>query len=301
MTEWRESTPDEINHFYREEFPNYLSRLPDHITADGPYQYAVSLRNKYPLHDSPIDTDFVRRNTKKELNDGDYGDPVFTDNTGMPSMDAVLDFIQAPATNDPHRSYKSDAALVDPADENLTEPIPEAVYYRLMNHDYGWVLMFDIDAKDIAAHRHQHNFEEGTGRDTILEESGVYDETPEGFPYSFDDIEQCLRYAFELREWVADALDMHQTLPVYSGQGAHLYVLDDAARQYTRQTREGIKNMIREGVDMGIPIDPVVTQTPDRLARMPYSLHTDVSRVCMPISSPDFDFRTEAVPEFLDE
>lgn len=298
MTAWRESTREEIQHFYREEFPEYIEQLPEHITADGPYQYAVALDEKYPLNGSSLDTDFLRRNTKQERDEG-WGPATFTGMDGMPSMDAVLDFIRHPASSDPHHNYKKGAALVDPGDEGLSEPAARAVYYRLMNHDHGWILLFDIDAKDIAAHRYKHEFDKDASRDTILEESGVYDEAPVGFPYAFEDIELALAYAFDLRDWVEIALDMHEILPVYSGQGAHLYVLDEGVKRYSRQTREGLKNMVREGVDLGIPIDPVVTQTPDRLARLPYSLHTDVSRICTPITSPDFNFREKAVPGFL--
>lgn len=304
MTEWRKSTTQEIRAYYHSEFPTYLNQLPDHITAVGPYEYAVSLRSKHPLVGGGLDTDFVRRATHERLKDNqsaDWGDPVFLDSTGNPSFDSVLDFIQAPATRDPRHNHQPENALVNASEENLDEPIPEAVYYRLMNHDVGWVLMFDIDAKDVAADAYSDQFDDDTGRETILEESGVYDEEPEGYAYRFEDIEQAIQYAFDLADFAREGLGKEKVLPVYSGQGAHLYVLDETVRQYTRQTREGLKNAVLYGEDLGIPIDPVVTQTPDRLARLPYSLHSEVSRICMPIPSPDFDFREEAVPQFLDD
>lgn len=302
MTEWRQSTDEEIRSYYQSEFPTYLTQLPDHITADGPYEFAVSLRSKHPLVGGGLDTDFIRRASREPLDNdqsGEWGDPVFVDSTGNPSFDSVLDFIQAPATHDPRQRHDKGNALVNATEEGLDEPVPEAVYYRLMNHDVGWVLLFDIDAKDVAADAFSDQFDDDTGRETILEESGVYDEAPAGYPYRYEDIQRAIRYAFELADFAREGLGKEQIMPVYSGQGAHLYVLDEDVRQYTRQTREGLKNAVLYGDDLGIPIDPVVTQTPDRLARMPYSLHSEVSRICMPIPSPEFDFREKAVPEFL--
>lgn len=301
MTEWRKSTTQEIRAYYHSEFPTYLNQLPEHTTADNPYEYAVALRSKHPLVGGGLDTDFVRRAThqRNKGSGDDWGDPVFTDTTGKPVFDAVLDFIQAPATHDPRHTYQPENALVNATEEGLDEPVPEAVYYRLMNHDVGWVLMFDIDAKDVAADAYSDQFDDDTGRKTILEESGVYDEPPDGYAYRYEDVQQAIRYAFELADFAREGLGKDKVLPVYSGQGAHLYVLDESVRQYTRQTREGLKNAVLYGEDLGIPIDPVVTQTPDRLARLPYTLHSDVSRICMPIPSPEFDFREKTVPQFL--
>lgn len=301
MPPWRQSTNDEITSYYQEEFPDKLSQLPNHINADGPYEFAVSLRQKHPLVGGGLDTDFVRRETHEKLGEDDWGDPVFVDAAGDPDFQTVIDFIQHPATNDPRHHYDKENALVNAPENNLTEPVPEAVYYRLMNHDRGWVLLFDIDAKDVCAQAFEDDFESDATRDTILEESGVYDMEPAGFPYRFQDVQDAIKYAFELSEFAREGLGKERILPVYSGQGAHLYVLDEDVRLYSRQTREGLKNAVMDGVDLGIPIDPVVTQTPDRLARMPFSLHSDVSRVCMPIDSPDFDFRNDAIPEFLSD
>lgn len=302
MTDWRQSSKQEARTYYHSEFPSRINQLPDHITPTDPYEFAVALRSKHPLVGGGLDTDFIRRETHEQTNNSDdWGDPVFVDASGTPSFDAVLDFIQAPATHDPRHNHTPENALVNATEEGLDEPVPDAVYYRLMNHDVGWVLLFDIDAKDVAADAFNSDFSDDTGRETILEDSGVYDEDPAGYPYRYEDIQQAIRYAFELAEFAREGLGKEKILPVYSGQGAHLYVLDESVRHYTRQTREGLKNAVLYGEDLQIPIDPVVTQTPDRLARVPYSLHTDVSRVCMPIPSPDFDFREQAKPNFLTE
>lgn len=302
MVEWRSATPDEIRHYYESEFPKYLAELPAHITPAGPHEYALAFRDDHPVGslDSEIPPrDFIRRYTRADHDDG-WGDPYFVDGSGEPSWDALLDFIRQPAANDPLHDAAPHLALVDPADADVSEPVPEAVYYSLMHHDRFWVLAFDIDAKDVAADALAETYSAADGRDDILAAAGVEAEPPEGYPYRFQDIERAIEYAFELAEFVREGLGKEEVVPVYSGQGAHLYVLDEDIR-YTKQSREFIKTVVREHPDIQIPVDPLVTQDRSRVIRVPYSLHADVSRVVMPIDSPDFDFRTDAVPAFLEE
>lgn len=45
------------------------------------------------------------------------------------------------------------APLADPAVVDTVEPLAEATYYILENHDRFWVVAFDIDARDIAVKR----------------------------------------------------------------------------------------------------------------------------------------------------
>ena len=88
-------------------------------------------------------------------------------------------------------------------------------------------------------------------------------------------------------------------LVVYSGQGVHVYLLDDDLdHRYDEKSREVLNDLLLERYE--IPIDPVVTADRSRLLRVPYSLHADVCRVVQPIESPAFDPRTEARPQVLE-
>jgi DNA primase catalytic subunit len=85
---------------------------------------------------------------------------------------------------------------------------------------------------------------------------------------------------------------------VYSGQGCHVYLLDDDPdHRYDETARELINDALTK--DHDIPIDTVVTADRRRVTRLPYSLHADVSRIVTPIDTPDYDFRNDPVPQFL--
>jgi DNA primase catalytic subunit len=128
----------------------------------------------------------------------------------------------------------------------------------------------------------------------------VYDQAPQGYPYTFDDIERAISHAFTVSEWAKPKLDVDDVLHVYSGQGMHVYLLDEDLWRLTKQSREAIKDIVRESERIQIPVDPVVTQSIDRLLRVPYSLHAGVSRICQPIQSASFDPRTQRLPDFLE-
>jgi DNA primase catalytic subunit len=69
--------------------------------------------------------------------------------------------------------------------------------------------------------------------------------------------------------------------------------------RYSEVPRRHIATILEE--KEGIPIDTPVTTDESRVIRLPYSLHAGVSRVVTPIESPDFDYRSDAVPAFLSE
>ena len=166
-----------------------------------------------------------------------------------------------------------------------------------------WVLAVDIDAKDIAAQRASREITANETDDDVetkkLRAADILDSEPEGYPYAFTDIEDALEYGFIVQEIFEDDFAARETLVVYSGQGCHIYLLDtDRKHQYDEQSREVINDLLLEEYE--IPIDPVVTADRRRVMRLPYSLHADVSRIVQPIESPDFDFRTEAAPSFLE-
>ena len=289
---WREATTDEIKQYYSEEFPDHIEALPEFIKPPSPKQYALAFREPHPVkrEDTP-DRDFIRRHTWKTDRQKNREFARFE------SMDDLLQFVQTPARSDPLR--QTSAGLADPDIPGLSEPVPTALYYSADNWDRQWLLWVDIDGKDVARERAKSIVDEANyeDEDELLVESGILDAAPEGYPYAFEDIEQAIAYGFEVEAFCREALAAEETQVIYSGQGAHVYLLDDDLdHQYDTKSREVINDLL---VDRDIPIDTVVTADRRRVVRFLYSLHADVCRIVRPIDSPDFDFRTEATPEFL--
>ena len=292
---WRETTREELHSYYTETFPDQLDALPSFLTVEGPKQYAIAFREAYPIRkQNAPDRSFIRRDTWQTSESGDRTIQQFD------SMEALLEFIQYPARYDPAQG--SDYALADPDLLERPEPRPDAVYYALDHWERPWVLAVDIDAKDIAAQRASNETTAGEVDDVETEElraAGVLDSPPEGYPYTFEDIEQALEYGFTVQEVFEDDFAAEETMVVYSGQGCHVYLLDtDREHHYDEKSREVINDLLLD--EYGIPIDPVVTADRRRVMRLPYSLHADVSRVVQPIDDPGFNFRTEATPDFLE-
>lgn len=246
------------------------------------------------------DAIFVRRNTRKE-----NGDHRFS------NWQDLLEFIRYPAYNDPNRPDGS-RYLVDPETVNDTTPCPEALYYALDNYEYFWILAFDIDAKDVALERVSGEVDvthdEAT---TIFKQAGVYEAAPkpaqspdqqktEKYPYTFEDIQQSLRYAFELKEWLTDVVGFPDVRVFYTGQGAHIYARGGGARlDLTQQSRRFLATYASQS--LGIPIDEQVTSDPSRVMRMPHSLHSDVCRRVIEVQSPETDFISKARPEIISD
>lgn len=277
---WRQATRSEIARYYRQEFPDYLEALPGHVTASGPKQFALAFREPYPVSGAAIpDREFIRRDTRQTNADGQVRSVAFDD------LADVSAFIRQPAQADPLGD--ADYGLADPALLEQPAPVPEAVYYALDHWERSWPLLVDIDAKDIA-----------TERSAAAE--AIEAEAPEGYPYGFADIDRALEYAFEVAELFETRLNASETQVVYSGQGAHVYMLDDdLAHRYDEQSRAVVTTFLEDVFE--VPIDAPVTTDRRRVARLPYSLHADVSRVVQPIDSPDFDVRNAARPAFLAE
>lgn len=294
---WRDATRDELHTYYTETFPDRVSDLPSFITVGGPKQYAIAFREAYPTcrEDAP-DRTFIRRDTWQT----DDADERTVQQFG--SLADLVAFIQYPARNDPARG--SPYALADPMLLERAEPRSDAVYYALDHWQRPWVLAVDIDAKDIAAQRAADDTSipadaPGVVETDHLDAAGILDSAPEDYPYTFADIERALEYGFTVQDIFEDAFAAEDTMVVYSGQGCHVYLLDtDRTHRYDEQSREVINDLLLELYE--IPIDPVVTADRRRVMRLPYSLHADVSRVVQPIERPDFDFRTDAAPSFIE-
>ena len=289
--EWREATGREIRAFYRHEFPEYVDRLPEWITPADPEEFAVALDRRYPVAgdggSAGRTRQFIRRSTRTNAG------PVF------PDWDAVTDLFRSPARTDPLREGgRGGMALADPdATPDLDAPVPEAVYYSLVNHERFWPLVFDIDAKDVAADAVREAGDDRTDEE-VRHDAGIVDAPPTGYPYRYRDVDGAIDYAFDLAEWLESALDFSDTRVIYSGQGAHVYGLDDdRMHRYTEQSRKFLTTVVSDR--LGIPIDEQVTTDERRVVRMPHSLHADVSRVVTPIESREFDFRAAARPGFL--
>ncbi|WP_136591299.1 bifunctional DNA primase/polymerase [Salinigranum halophilum] len=290
---WRQATREELYTYYAEEFPRYVDRLPEFITADGPKEYALSFRDPHPVRtENAPDKNFIRRGTWQTDASGNRATAEFS------TFEDVLEFIRHPARNDP--LGWSPFALADPAVLEQPDPRPDAVYYALDHWDRPWILLVDIDAKEIARERAAGDVSEAGDnqtKGTLLEASGIIDSAPTGYPYAFEDVNRAIEYGFEVRDIFTEDFNAEETMVVYSGQGVHVYLLDtDPAHRYDEQSREVLNDLLLETYD--IPIDPVVTADRRRVARLPYSLHADVCRIVQPIESPEFDVRS-ATPEVI--
>jgi hypothetical protein len=282
---WRHATREEIHRYYAEEFPSYVDELPSFITAEGPKQYALAFREPHPVRkDGGPDKDFIRRDTWQTNVAGERTSAAFHE------FDDILEFIRHPARNDP--LGRSDFALADPDLLDKPSPRPDAVYYALDHWERPWVLLIDIDAKTIARERAaQAVSNENAVEDSeeLLNAAGVLEAAPAGYPYSFEDITQAIEYGFEVRDIFEDDFDTEETMVVY--------LLDtDRTHRYDAKSREVLNDLLQDTYE--IPIDPVVTADRRRVARLPYSLHTEVCSIVTPIESPHFDVQS-ATPGVL--
>jgi hypothetical protein len=282
---WRESTRSEIQTYYDEEFPSYEASLPAFITPHDPKEYALAFSNPYPTRQLGR-RPFIRRSTRRDTGTDDGGPPVFD------SFDELLAFIRYPAENDP---LSGSSALADPAFVDAQRPVPEAVYYAADMWTRPWLLWIDIDAKDVARTRARTRYPDA---DNPVEAAGILDADPTGYPYAFEDVRQAIQYGFDVESFFTEDLCAAETMVVYSGQGCHVYLLDDDPyHRYDEAAREIINDVLT--TDYEIPIDTVVTADQSRVARLPYSLHAGVSRIVTPISDPEYDFIENPLPRFL--
>ena len=286
---WRQATTDEIAQFYQNEFDNQFDEIPSFIRDCQPKEIGIAFREAYPVQgDSVPPKQFVRRQAFGDSN---------SDFTRWTGDGGIKQFIKAPPENDPITGKHT---LVSP-DLVDVPAVPEAVYYATDFHDRNWVLVVDIDAKDVAL-EYAKDTVDGDDEDTdddLKRRAGVLDAPPEGFPYRFEDLDQALEYGFEVKDYFESSLDTDATQVVYSGQGCHVYMYDPAPEyRYSEVPRRHIATILEEKKD--IPIDTPVTTDESRVIRLPYSLHAGVSRVVTPIESPDFDYRSDAVPAVCD-
>lgn len=294
---WRAPTRAEIHEYYTTEFPTYLDELPGFITPTGPKEFGIAFQTPYPVRDSTAyDRDFIRRQTQVTPTSSDSANR----RSRFPTQQSLLAFIQHPARNDPLTDHPH--RLVDPDLIDIPEPVANGVYYAADNWERSWILFVDIDAKTIARNHIQPSASEPSETTGTIEEQlhdeGIYAAPPTGYPYRFSDIERAIEHGFETKRIFESSFNASHTMVVYTGQGVHVYLLDDdRTHAYDEHSREALNDILQEKFE--IPLDPVVTADRSRLIRLPFSLHTDVSRIVRPIDDPDYDFRTNNLPGFL--
>ncbi|RKS76001.1 DNA primase catalytic subunit [Haloarcula quadrata] len=285
---WEEATTDEIAQYYQTEFDDHFEKIPAFIRESQPKEIAVAFQEAYPVKgDTVPPKQFVRRDA--------FGDSS-SDFTKWTGSGGITEFIKSPPANDPI-SGKHKLGSPEVTDKPT---VPEAVYFAADFHDRNWVLIVDIDAKDVALEYAKLvvGDDEEAANDALKRRAGVFDAPPEGYPYRFEDIDHALEYGFDVKDYFESSLDTDATQVVYSGQGCHVYMYDPASEyRYSEIPRRHIATALEE--KEGIPIDTPVTTDESRVIRLPYSLHAGVSRVVTPIESPDFDYRSEAVPSVL--
>lgn len=292
--QWRAASRKEIQRYYREEFPDRIEDLPAHITPDGPKEFGIAFREPHPVRGDEIPPrEFIRRDTWCTTRTNERRYPEFKD------VEDLLTFIQYPARNDPLAGSRY--ALGDPDILDKGDPVPDSVYYSLDHWDRPWLLMIDIDGKDVAKERaadvvDDYDYDD---RDDLLRTAGILSAPPAGYPYAFEDIDRALEYGFEVQSIFESDLAAQDVQVMYSGQGAHVYLYDDdPMHRYDEKSREVLNDLLQR--NYGVPIDPVVTADRSRFGRLPYSLHSAVCRVVQPVASLEFDPRTDPLPEFLD-
>jgi len=334
---WRPSTREEIIQYYEEEFPRYIEKIPNWITPNSPHEFAVAFRKRYTaIRNSDGSSglpakDFIRRYTR----DKNTGRHTFG------TWGELLDLIRDPGGNDPQRGNHGGIALADPAVVDEQRPVPSAVYYSLENHDTFWVLAFDIDAKDVAKMRANQgeipDLTEDVGDERLIR-SGVFSSEPNigeyrhileddqsgpkpspnsetqnmgeyhavsdvpdhEYTYGYRDIRAAVEKGFDLKDWLEDVVGFREVRVFYSGQGVHIYAFGDEKHyNLTHQSRKFLTTYIQD--KLRIPVDEEVTWRKNGLMRLPYSLHTDVSRIVVEIEGRDFDFKSNPVPDFINE
>ncbi|RLM76853.1 DNA primase, partial [Halobellus sp. Atlit-38R] len=137
--------------------------------------------------------DFIRRDTWQTDPSGDRTTSEFND------FEDVVDFIRHPARNDP--LGRSKFALADPEVLEQPDPRPDAVYYALDHWERPWVLLVDIDAKEIARDRADEMVSaavDDQDDDALLDAAGILDTAPEGYPYAFEDVDRAIEYGFKV-------------------------------------------------------------------------------------------------------
>ncbi len=254
VADWRPSTAKEIKSFYKGTFPGTWKSLPEYLRKSFPVEYAFAFLRPVKTI-SLLEKDFVRRgNRRYNLED---------------LRNLLLDFKK-----------------FDFSEEIIIENSQVAGFYFSLKTNNGWLLAFDIDSKDVAiAGLCEHH--PGIKPDAFAKEIAAWQYMIRGIPpvhpkeserylYCFNCIQVAINKAFEAKkimvEWGFAPENIHV---YYSGQGAHIHVLEEEAWQYQKETRSFITKMLSSA---GIPLDSKVSADERRVLRFTGSLHAGVNR-----------------------
>lgn len=151
----------------------------------------------------------------------------------------------------------------------VLEFLPEAVYYDRNAYfgegkAHGQELAFDVDPENFDCPVH------GSLADKMLRHQGM----------SFCELELGMAKDEATRLYERLSKSFSKMRIVYSGRGFHIHVLDREAFFWSRQKR---RRLAKELKTEGFHIDEWVTAGEMRLIRLPYSLHSMVSRIVLPL------------------
>ncbi len=262
--DWRPSTSEEIRQYYKTVFPGTWNILPEYLASTSPLEYAFAfLKPIKTMNAKGIieEKDFLRRERREHRYD--------------------LKILQKMLLN-----FKQ----FDPLGAVIENSQVEAFYFSLKMQE-GWLLAFDIDAKNVAMSgmcEHHPGLKPDANDDEVLNWKRMIANMPpvnpqhkkdaeKNYLYCFNCLQIAVDKAFELKkifmEWGFSSDDIHV---YYSGQGAHVHVTDPEAWNYTRPAREFIAKQVSN--HMQIPIDTMVTIDARRVLRFPGSIHGGVNR-----------------------
>ena len=244
---WQPATSEKIKHFYENDFLRLIENNPSYLHPRNISEFGISLVNPVTTTHGP--REFIRR---KNIDIDSY----------EKLQKVCLDLMQ----NDPQKRI-------------LEDSYPKGIYFGLTDiQKYGWLLAFDIDAKNIAKkglcslHNGQTN-----GKLTSEQTKIVKSLPPEDYLYCFNCLYLSIQYAYQVRtilkEWGFEEKNIRI---YYSGQGTHIHVDSPSSWAYGTITREYIQKMLIE--KYGIPLDPTVTCDTSRVLRYPGSLNAQVNR-----------------------
>jgi len=155
------------------------------------------------------------------------------------------------------------------AKRQIVEFTPESVYYDRNVYDgnrkvQGQELAFDIDPENLTCPVH------GTLEDKMKRQQGL--------SFCETEFKMAKEEAVKLFERLTHFFSEMKI--VYSGRGFHIHIFDQDAYGWDYQKRYKLAKKLKKN---GFLIDEWVTSGSMRLIRLPYSLHSMVSRTVIPL------------------
>lgn len=269
--QWRPSTSDEIKIYYKDVFPRIWKTLPEYLAKTLSAEFAFAfLRPVKTMDMSGVikEKDFLRRENRG------YGNDLKT------LHKLLLNFRQ-----------------FDPLGAVIENSQVESFYFSLKMKD-GWLLAFDIDAKDIALSgmcEYHPGLRPDADDSEIMNWRRMIGNIPpvhpkhikdpeKGYLYCYNCVQEAVNKAFDakkiLMEWGFAPEDIHI---YYSGQGAHIHVTDSETLSYPKDARIFLAKMLTKA---GIPLDTAITVDSRRVLRFIGSLHAGVNRRVQELKHP---------------